>query len=157
MIWKLNLHYLVLSHCITLLRNHEQNIIAISKVKIKLLILIPNCKLNRIIDRTYRSFNVFPRTDKTYNTRLRKPEIPVFQHLIMKIYIVFQFFQRKLKKCLFFPENSENPVTVRTQKTSSRRLQDALEDKKFLRWRRPQDVMETNKIFTGDNYYIYQI
>ena len=28
--------------------------------------------------------NYFPRTDKTYSTSLKNPEIPVFQHLIMK-------------------------------------------------------------------------
>ena len=87
---------------ITLLRNHENNIIVVSKVKTKLLIHIPNYKLNRIIDGTYRPFKVFPRADKTYSASLKNPEIPVFQHLILKNDIVFQFFLQKLKKWLFF-------------------------------------------------------
>ena len=62
--------------CITLLRNHEKNIIAVSKVKAKLLIHIPNYKLNRIIDRTYRSFKLFPGADKTSSASLKTPEIP---------------------------------------------------------------------------------
>ena len=61
--------------CITLLRNYEKNI-AVSKVKAKLLIHIPNYKLNRIIDRTYRSFKLFPGADKTSSASLKTPEIP---------------------------------------------------------------------------------
>ena len=34
-------------------------------------------------------------------------------------------------------------------KTSSRRLEDFLEDKKLLRWRRLEDVLEINKMVTG--------
>ena len=41
------------------------------KIK-KKLIHIPNYKLNRIIDRTYRPFNVFPRNDKTHSTSFKK-------------------------------------------------------------------------------------
>ena len=97
-----------------MLRNHEKNIIVVSKVKTKLLIHIPNCKLNRIIDRTYRPFNVFPRTNKTYSTSLKNPEIPVFQQFIMKNDIVFQFFQQKLKNGSFssksrISSNCNNP------------------------------------------------
>ena len=45
-----------------------KNNIVVSKVKTKLLIHSPNFKPNRVIDRTYRPFNVFPRTDKTYRS-----------------------------------------------------------------------------------------
>ena len=49
-----------------------------------MLMYIPNYKQNRIIDKTYRPSNVLPRTDTTYSANLKNPEIPVFQHLIMK-------------------------------------------------------------------------
>ena len=59
---KINCFYI--SHCSEIMKNN----IVVSKVKTKLLIHNPNFKPNRIIDRTYRLFNVFPRTDKTYRS-----------------------------------------------------------------------------------------
>ena len=86
-----------------MLRNQEKNIIAVSKVKTKL-IHIPNYKLSRIID------------EPTGSTSLKDLEIPVFQHLIMKNDIVFQFFQQKQKNGTFpskssISSNCNNPVT----------------------------------------------
>ena len=62
---KINLFYRSHVLYVTLFRNHEKNIIVVTNVKKKLLMHIPNYKLNRIIDKTYRPFNVLSRTDKT--------------------------------------------------------------------------------------------
>ena len=62
-----------------------------------MLIHIPNYKLRKNIDKTYRCSNILPRTDKTYSTILKNPEIPVLQHLIIKNDIVFRFFSAKAK------------------------------------------------------------
>ena len=98
---KINCFYI--SYCSEIIKNYHSSF--------KLLIHIPNYKLNRIIDRTYRPFNVFPRSGKTYNASLKNAEIPVFQHLIMKNDIVLQFFQQKLKKMALF---LANPTIVST-------------------------------------------
>ena len=105
---KINCFYI--SHCSEIIKK----IIVVSKVKTKL-IHIPNYKLNRIIDRTQRPLNVFLRSDNTFSTSLKIPEIPVFQHLIIKNDIVFQFFQQKLKKMALFladPINPANPAII---------------------------------------------
>ena len=69
---KINCFYI--SHCSEIMKKKKKKkIIAVSKVKTKLLIRIPNYKLNRNIDRTYRPFNVLPRTDKTNSTSLKNP------------------------------------------------------------------------------------
>ena len=49
--------------------------------------------------------NIFPRRDKTYSTSLRKPEIPVFQHLVMKKWYCFPVFPAKTQKIALFPAN----------------------------------------------------
>lgn len=49
---------------------------------------------------------------------IKKTEIQVFQHLIMKNDIVFQFFQQKQKIALF-PANLAYPATVTTLQTDS--------------------------------------
>ena len=62
-----------------------------------MLIHIPDYKLSKNINKTYRCSNILPRTDKTYSTILKNPEIPVLQHLIMKNDIVFRVFSAKAK------------------------------------------------------------
>ena len=132
---KINCFYI--SHCSEIIKN----IIVVSKVKTELLINIPKYKLNRIINRTYRPFNVFPRSDQTYNTSLKNPEIPVFQHLIVENDI---FFQQKLKNGSFSRKSSmcNNPVWWYSEKSPVAELTFGV----TLGWNQEKDVLWKNWI-----------
>ena len=81
----------------------------------KMLMHIPNYKLNRIIGRTalLMSFLLHIRLKHM----LKKTEFPVFHHLTMKNDTVFQFFQQKQKTGTFSSKSSNcNNSVVYTPK-----------------------------------------